>query len=89
MISWKERVRAAAEPQIGTFLGMGSAVSAEVCALSGFDWLLVDLEHGAGGEDVLLGQILAAAAHDVPSSSARNLPTRFEPAESSTWVPRE
>ena len=65
MISWKEKVRAA-EPRIGTFLGMGSAVAAEVCALSGFDWLLVDLEHGAGGEDVLLGQMLAAAAHDVP-----------------------
>ncbi len=45
---------------------MGSAVAAEVCALSGFDWLLVDLEHGAGGEDVLLGQILAAAVHEVP-----------------------
>ena len=65
VVSWKEKVRAA-EPVIGTFLGMGSAVAAEVCALSGFDWLLVDLEHGAGGEDVLLGQILAAAVHGVP-----------------------
>ncbi len=64
-ITWKEKVRAA-EPGIGTFLGMGSAVAAEVCALSGFDWLLVDLEHGAGGEDALLGQILAAATHGVP-----------------------
>jgi len=63
--SWKEKVRAA-EPGIGTFLGMGSAVAAEVCALSGFDWLLVDLEHGAGGEDALLGQILAAGTHGVP-----------------------
>ena len=63
--TWKEKVRAA-EPVIGTFLGMGSAVAAEVCALNGFDWLLVDLEHGAGGEDVLLGQILAAEVHHVP-----------------------
>jgi HpcH/HpaI aldolase/citrate lyase family len=61
-ITWKAKVRAA-EPGIGTFLGMGSAVAAEVCALSGFDWLLIDLEHGAGGEDALLGQILAAAVH--------------------------
>jgi 2-keto-3-deoxy-L-rhamnonate aldolase RhmA len=38
----------------------------EVCAMAGFDWLLVDLEHGAGGEDALVGQALAAAAHDVP-----------------------
>ena len=64
-ITWKDKVRAA-EPGIGTFLGMGSAVAAEVCALSGFDWLLVDLEHGAGGEDALLGQILAATIHRVP-----------------------
>jgi 2-keto-3-deoxy-L-rhamnonate aldolase RhmA len=50
----------------GTFLNLGSVGAAEVCALSGFDWLLVDLEHGAGGEDGLTGQILAGAAHDVP-----------------------
>lgn len=63
--TWKDKIRAA-EPVIGTFLGMGSAVAAEVCAMNGFDWLLVDLEHGGGGEDVLLGQILAAEVHRVP-----------------------
>jgi 2-keto-3-deoxy-L-rhamnonate aldolase RhmA len=47
-------------------LNLGSALAAEVCALSGFDWLLVDLEHGAGGEEGLVGQILAGAAHGVP-----------------------
>lgn len=50
----------------GTFLNLGSAGAAEVCALSGFDWLLVDLEHGPGGEEGLTGQLLAGAAHDVP-----------------------
>ncbi|MDH2903080.1 MAG: aldolase/citrate lyase family protein [Actinomycetota bacterium] len=49
----------------GTFLNLGSALVAEVCALSGFDWLLVDLEHGAGGEEGLAGQLLAGAAHGV------------------------
>ena len=34
--------------------------------MAGFDWLLVDLEHGSGSEDALVGQALAAAAHDVP-----------------------
>jgi 2-keto-3-deoxy-L-rhamnonate aldolase RhmA len=53
-------------PTRGTFLNLGSPGAAEVCALSGFDWLLVDLEHGAGGEEGLTGQILAGAAHDVP-----------------------
>jgi 2-keto-3-deoxy-L-rhamnonate aldolase RhmA len=50
----------------GTFLNLGSPGVAEVCALSGFDWLLVDLEHGAGGEEGLTGQLLAGAAHGVP-----------------------
>jgi len=49
----------------GTFLNLGSALVAEVCALSGFDWLLVDLEHGAGGEEGLADQLLAGAAHGV------------------------
>jgi 2-keto-3-deoxy-L-rhamnonate aldolase RhmA len=45
---------------------MGSSFAAEACALGGFDWLLVDLEHGAGGEEGLVGQLLAGAVHDVP-----------------------
>ena len=50
----------------GTFLGLGSALSAEACAVAGFDWLLVDLEHGGGDESALLPQQLAADAHGVP-----------------------
>jgi 2-dehydro-3-deoxyglucarate aldolase/4-hydroxy-2-oxoheptanedioate aldolase len=65
MTTLLERVRAGT-PTLGTFLNLGSTLAAEVCALSGFDWLLVDLEHGAGGEEALVGQILAGAAHDVP-----------------------
>jgi 2-keto-3-deoxy-L-rhamnonate aldolase RhmA len=65
MTSFKQRVRNG-DVNIGTFLNLGSPLVAEVCALSGFDWLLVDLEHGAGGEEALAGQLLAGAAHDVP-----------------------
>src|SRR3954452_15240509 len=50
----------------GTFLGLGSALAAEACALAGFDWLLVDLEHGGGDESELLHQQVAADAHAVP-----------------------
>jgi 2-keto-3-deoxy-L-rhamnonate aldolase RhmA len=50
----------------GTFLGLGSALATEACALAGFDWLLVDLEHGGGNESALVSQQLAAAAHQVP-----------------------
>jgi 2-keto-3-deoxy-L-rhamnonate aldolase RhmA len=61
----RDRLRAG-EATLGTFLNLGSPLAAEACALAGFDWLLVDLEHGAGGEDALVGQLMAAAAHDVP-----------------------
>src|SRR5215469_7991490 len=57
---------AAGETLYGTFLGLGSALAAEACALAGFDWLLADLEHGGGTESALLGQQLAADTHDVP-----------------------
>jgi 2-dehydro-3-deoxyglucarate aldolase/4-hydroxy-2-oxoheptanedioate aldolase len=63
--SFQQRVRNG-DVNIGTFLNLGSPLVAEVCALSGFDWLLVDLEHGAGGEEALVGQLFAGAAHDVP-----------------------
>jgi 4-hydroxy-2-oxoheptanedioate aldolase len=35
----------ARQTQIGLWLGLTSAYSAEICALAGFDWLLVDGEH--------------------------------------------
>jgi 4-hydroxy-2-oxoheptanedioate aldolase len=61
----RDTVRAGA-PTTGTFVNLGSALATEVCAMAGFDWLLVDLEHGSGGEEALLGQLHAAAVHDVP-----------------------
>jgi 2-dehydro-3-deoxyglucarate aldolase/4-hydroxy-2-oxoheptanedioate aldolase len=64
-MTWRERVRGGADLR-GTFLNLGSALAAEVLALSGFDWLLVDLEHGSRSEEALIGQLLAGAAHDVP-----------------------
>lgn len=43
----------------GTFLGLGSSLTAEIAAGSGFDWILVDLEHGAGDRPQLVGQLQA------------------------------
>jgi 4-hydroxy-2-oxoheptanedioate aldolase len=45
---------AAGETLLGAFLNLGSALAADVCARAGFDWLLVDLEHGAGTEAELI-----------------------------------
>jgi 2-dehydro-3-deoxyglucarate aldolase/4-hydroxy-2-oxoheptanedioate aldolase len=56
-----ERIRAG-EAVFGTFLGMGSPVATEIASRAGFDWLMLDLEHGAGGEASLLGLLHAAAA---------------------------
>jgi 4-hydroxy-2-oxoheptanedioate aldolase len=58
---------AAREATLGTFVGMASVVAAEVCAAAGMDWLLVDLEHGAGGEEQVRGVVPAAAAYSVPT----------------------
>jgi 4-hydroxy-2-oxoheptanedioate aldolase len=55
------------EATLGTFVGAASAVTAEVCAAAGFDWLLVDLEHGAGGEDQVRALVPVAAAYGVPT----------------------
>lgn len=52
---------------VGTFLGTASALTAEVCAAAGFDWLLLDLEHGAGGEDQVRDVVPAAGSYGVPT----------------------
>jgi 4-hydroxy-2-oxoheptanedioate aldolase len=52
---------------LGTFVGTASPVTAEVCAAAGFDWLLLDLEHGAGGEEQVRATVPVAAAYRVPT----------------------
>jgi 4-hydroxy-2-oxoheptanedioate aldolase len=47
---------------VGTFLNLGSPVTVEIAGLAGFDWVLIDHEHGPGGEDTLLHQLQAASA---------------------------
>ena len=58
----RERLRRR-EPLAAAFLDLGSPVSAQVTAMSGFDVVVVDLEHGAGGEDAARAQIAAADPH--------------------------
>ena len=52
---------------LGTFIGMATPVSAEVCAAAGFDWVLLDLEHGAGGEEQVRDVVPAAGSYGVPT----------------------
>ncbi len=44
---------------LGTWLSIGSPVVAELAALSGFDWVLFDLEHGNESEAALPNQLRA------------------------------
>ena len=46
----------------GSWVSMCSPIGAEVMGLAGFDWLLIDMEHGAGDYQTLLGQIQGLAA---------------------------
>lgn len=45
--------------QLGTWLSIGSPVIAELAALCGFDWVLLDLEHGCGPEATIPDQLRA------------------------------
>jgi 4-hydroxy-2-oxoheptanedioate aldolase len=51
----------AGETLYGTFLQLGSAIAAELVARAGFDWVIIDLEHGAGTEADLLASLLAVS----------------------------
>jgi 4-hydroxy-2-oxoheptanedioate aldolase len=56
--SFRQRVRAR-EVLLGTFLQLDNPVATEIVGRAGFDWLLVDLEHGAGSEATLVAQFQA------------------------------
>jgi 2-dehydro-3-deoxyglucarate aldolase/4-hydroxy-2-oxoheptanedioate aldolase len=47
------------EASIGTWLSVGSPIIAEVAALCGFDWVLLDLEHGSAPEAAIPDQLRA------------------------------
>jgi 2-keto-3-deoxy-L-rhamnonate aldolase RhmA len=58
MKNLKRRLKAG-ETLIGCWLNLGSALTAEIIGSAGFDWGLIDLEHGAGTESDVLHQLQA------------------------------
>lgn len=58
MKNLKERVRRG-DTLFGCFLALGSPLTAEIMGMAGYDWTLIDLEHGAGGEREALYQLQA------------------------------
>lgn len=60
--NFRQRVLAG-EWLCGSFINLGSALTAEIAARAGFDWLMLDYEHGPGSEETLLQQLQAVAAY--------------------------
>jgi 4-hydroxy-2-oxoheptanedioate aldolase len=58
MKSVKEKLRQGATVH-GCWLNLGSPVTAEMVGMAGFDWVLIDLEHGSGTEREALQQLQA------------------------------
>jgi 4-hydroxy-2-oxoheptanedioate aldolase len=50
----------------GLWLGLPDTSCAEICALAGFDWLLVDAEHAPFDVPAVLRHLQVLAAYDVP-----------------------
>lgn len=58
MKNLKKRIRQG-DTLIGCWLNLGSSTTAEIVGLAGYDWALIDLEHGAGTEADVLHQLQA------------------------------
>ncbi|PKO94163.1 MAG: 4-hydroxy-2-oxoheptanedioate aldolase [Betaproteobacteria bacterium HGW-Betaproteobacteria-10] len=59
---FKQRL-AAGQTQFGLWLGLSETYSAEICAGAGFDWLLIDAEHGPNDLRSILAQLQAIAPY--------------------------
>ena len=79
----------AGEELLGTFLDLGSALAAEITEGAGFDWLVVDLEHGAGGREATLSQLQALrtpAVVRVPHAASEDIGwVLMQSATGATW----
>lgn len=58
-MNWVNKSQLRSQVLAGTFLNLGSAATVEIAADAGFDWVLIDLEHGSGTSSDLRGQLLA------------------------------
>jgi 4-hydroxy-2-oxoheptanedioate aldolase len=59
----KEKL-SAGEAVHGCWLNSGSAINAEIVGKAGFDWVLLDLEHGIGTENNLINQLQALSGSE-------------------------
>ena len=64
----------------GTFINLGSSLTVEMAGQAGFDWGVIDIEHGSGDQESLVPQLQAVASTPaVPIVRiANNDPPRFK-----------
>lgn len=76
MTDLRSRIRAR-ETLIGVFADLSSPLAAELCGMAGFDWIVLDLEHGESTEADMLALLYAVEttpmAAVVRSQSAERL----------------
>lgn len=58
-------LKGASRPLAGMWVCSGSPLVAEICAGSGLDWLLIDMEHTANSLESVLAQLQTVAAYDI------------------------
>ena len=63
--TFRAALDAASRPLAGMWVCSGSPLVAEICAGSGLDWVLIDMEHSPNGLESVLGQLQAVAAYPV------------------------
>lgn len=72
----KTRMRAG-EMQIGAWLGMANAVATEIAGRAGYDWCMIDAEHGASDLFSIRDQLITLASVGCPGA--------VRVAENATW----
>lgn len=63
--TFRDALADADRPLAGMWVCSGSPLVAEICAGSGLDWLLIDMEHSPNGLESVLAQLQAVAAAPV------------------------
>ncbi len=61
-MNWIRERTVRRELVVGTWLNLGSSVVAEIAGRAGFDWVVLDLEHGHGDQESLLPQLQGLSA---------------------------
>jgi len=86
---FKEQLRSGS-PKMGLFLNAHSPTVAEQLAHSGYDWLLVDIQHGPMGYEKLSSMLCAIASGGAKSMAFNRRSTSVRTASSFlTSTPRK